>query len=292
MATPKPAEANKKPKVKGDKPQFPCRSFTQKKPTLAAPTQGLEHIIFDNTGTAKAASTFNFNIKALMEHILNRLKFKGLIAALAIRELKAPTIIFPPDLMDTNNIVKTTKWQRNFNHAHDQQKWWTNNNQKIYNLVMQYSTPEMKMKLLMMDTWTQTSTSQDRIAFLKTDQDISHKKEGCKDATTILDLVWMDKKMFLIHQGPTEPISRYQSWFKGAVDAVELLDGPPWSHLAAIKILYDELFQPRNYITDKTNNLAEYQAAATKSQRQYLVALFFQVLSNNTHTKTKEKDPQ
>jgi hypothetical protein len=33
--------------------------------------QGLEHIIFDNTGTAKAASTFNLNIEALSEHIAN-----------------------------------------------------------------------------------------------------------------------------------------------------------------------------------------------------------------------------
>ena len=82
MATPKFPEAKKKPKVEGA-PQFQRRSFTPKKPLFVVPTQGLEHIIFDNTGTAKAASTFNLNIEAISEHIANRLKFDGLLAALA-----------------------------------------------------------------------------------------------------------------------------------------------------------------------------------------------------------------
>jgi hypothetical protein len=89
--------------------------------------QGLEHIIFDDTGTAKAASTFNLNIKALSEHIANHLKFDGLLAALAICKLKEPTIIFLKDPTDPTSLVKTTKWQRKYNHAHDQQKWWNKN---------------------------------------------------------------------------------------------------------------------------------------------------------------------
>jgi hypothetical protein len=87
-------------------------------------------------GTAKAASTFNLNIEAISEHIANRLKFDGPLAALAVRELKAPTINFPNNLTDPTNLVETTKWQRNFNHAYNQQKWWDENTQKIYNLVM------------------------------------------------------------------------------------------------------------------------------------------------------------
>ncbi len=121
MATPQPAEAEKKPKIEGG-PQFPCRSFTPKKPLFAAPTQGLEHIIFDNTGTVKAVSTINLNIEALFEHVANRLKFDGPLAALAIRELKEPTIVFPKDPMDPTNLVETMKWQRKYNHAHDEQK--------------------------------------------------------------------------------------------------------------------------------------------------------------------------
>jgi hypothetical protein len=108
MATPKPAEAKKKPKVKGGL-QFPRRSFTPKKPSFAVPTQGLEHIIFDNTGTAKVTSTFNLNIEAISEHIANRLKYDGPLAVLAIRELNAPAINFPSDPKDPTNLVKTTK---------------------------------------------------------------------------------------------------------------------------------------------------------------------------------------
>jgi len=122
MASSTPANAKVKPKVKGEQ-RFPCHSFTPKKPpTFKAPTQGLEHIIFDNAGTAKAASTFNLNVKAISEHIADYLKYDGPLAVLAIRELKAPTILFPPYPSDPSNLVKTTKRQRNFNHAHDQQK--------------------------------------------------------------------------------------------------------------------------------------------------------------------------
>ena len=98
-----PAEAETKPKVEGGQ----------------SLTQGLEHIIFNNKGTAKVASTFNLNIKAISEHIANHLKYDGPLAALAVRELKAPTIVFPPDPLDPSNLVETTKWQRNFNHTHN-----------------------------------------------------------------------------------------------------------------------------------------------------------------------------
>jgi len=226
MATPQLAEAEKKPKIEGGS-RLPRRSFTPKKPSFAAPTQGLKHIIFDNTGTAKAAYTFNLNIEALSEHVTNR------------RELKEPTIVFPNDPMDPTNLVETTKWQRKYNHAHDQQKWWDENTQKIYNLVMQHSTPEIKMKLLTMDSWAKTSATQDGISLLKTIRDISHKKDGGANATTILDLVRMDKDMFLVHQAPTELLSSYLSKFKGAVDVVESSNGSSWSHPAATKIVFD-----------------------------------------------------
>jgi len=107
MATPKSAKAKKKPKVEGDKPRFTRCSFTPKKPTFTAHTQGLEHIIFDSTGTAKAASTFNHNIEAQLENIANRLKYDSPLAALAVRELKAPTIVFHPDPRDMTNIFET-----------------------------------------------------------------------------------------------------------------------------------------------------------------------------------------
>jgi hypothetical protein len=155
---PKQPRPRRNQKVKGA-PQYQRRSFTPKKPSFAAPTQGLEHIIFDNTGTAKVASTFNLNIEAISEHITNRLKFDGPLAALAVRELKALTINFPNNPTDPTNLVETTKLQRNLNHAHDQQKWWDENTQNIYNLVMQHSTPEMKTKLLTMDLWAKTSAA-------------------------------------------------------------------------------------------------------------------------------------
>jgi hypothetical protein len=288
MATSQPAEAKKKPKIEGG-PQFPCRSFTPKKPSFAAPTQGLEHIIFDNTGTAKAASTFNLNIKALSEHIVNRLKFDGPLTALAICKLKEPTIIFLKDPTDTTNLVETTKWQRKYNHAHDQQKWWDENTQKIYNLVMQHSMPEMKTKLLTMDSWAKTSATQDGIALLKTIRDISHKKDSGANATTILDLVCMDKDMFLVHQAPTKLLSSYLAKFKGTVDVVESLNGSPWSHPAATKIVFDELYGPADLALAKANTSSEYQLAATEAQRRYLATLFFHGLSNEAHRTSRRR---
>ena len=154
---------------------------------------------------------------------------------------------------------------------------------------MQHSTPEMKTKLLTMDSWEQTSTAQDKIALLKTIREISDKKDGGTDATTILDLVRMDKEMFLVYQALTKLLLSYLSRFKGAVDVVELWDGPPWSHPAATKIVYDKLYTPSNYMTDKNNNSSTYQAAATEAQRRYLAALFFHSLSNESHRDLKKK---
>jgi hypothetical protein len=98
--------------------------------------QGLEHIIFDNTGTAEAVSTFNLNIEAISKHIANCLKFNSPLAALAVCKLKAPTINFPPNLSNLANLVEMTKWQGKYNHAHNKQKWWDENTQNTYNLVM------------------------------------------------------------------------------------------------------------------------------------------------------------
>jgi hypothetical protein len=67
MATSQPAKAKKKPKVEGMQQFNHRRSFTPKKPSFAVPMQGLKHIIFDKVGTAKVASTFNFNLKAISE---------------------------------------------------------------------------------------------------------------------------------------------------------------------------------------------------------------------------------
>jgi hypothetical protein len=131
MATPQLANSKKKIKVEGT-PRFnPRCSFTTKKTTFAAPTQGLKHIIFDNTETAKATSMFNLNIKAISEHVANCLKFDGPLAALAICKLKEPIITFTDDPTDSSNLVTTTKWQRKYNHAQDQQKWWDENTQNL-----------------------------------------------------------------------------------------------------------------------------------------------------------------
>jgi len=120
--------------------------------------------------------------------------------------------------------------------------------------MMQHSTPKMKTRLLMMDLWAQTSTAQDRTALLKTIQDISHKKDGNTNATTILDLVRMDKEMCLVYQAPTKPLSSYLSRFKGAVGVVESSYGSPWSHPAATKIVYPGMHGLSNYTTDKNNS--------------------------------------
>ena len=83
---------------------------------------------------------------------------------------------------------------------------------------MQHSIPEMKTKLLTMNSCVRTSAAQDGIALLKTIHDICQKKDGGADATTILDLVCMEKEMFCVLQMPTEALSSYLQRFKGSVD--------------------------------------------------------------------------
>jgi hypothetical protein len=56
-----------------------------------------------------------------------------------------------------------------------------------------------------------TSATQDGIALLKRICNICHKKDGGTNATNILNLVRMDKDMYLIHQAPNELLSSYLS---------------------------------------------------------------------------------
>jgi hypothetical protein len=73
-----------------------------------APSQGLVNIIFDNKGTAKAASTFNLNIEAISEHLANCLKYDGPLAVLAVCKLKEPIIEFPND---PSNMAPSSRQQ-------------------------------------------------------------------------------------------------------------------------------------------------------------------------------------
>ncbi len=160
----------------------------QKKPSFQAPTQGLEHIVFNNTGTAKAASTFNLNLEAISKHVAICLKFNRPLAALAVCKLKEPVIYFPNNPTNPSNLVETTKWQREFNYKHDQKQWWSNNKQKNDNLVLQHLTLEMKTKLLTMDSWEVTRGAQDKITLLRLICNICHKRKSGTDATTMLNL--------------------------------------------------------------------------------------------------------
>jgi hypothetical protein len=148
----------------------------------------------------------------------------------------------------------------------------------------------MKTELLTMDSWAKTSYTQDGIALLKTICDICHKKEGSTDATTILDLVQIDKEIFLIHQLPTEPLLSYLSKFKRAIDVVKSSDASPWLHPAAAKIVFNKLYGPTTvFASAKASNSAKYQVGATEAQCHYLATLFLNGLSNEAHRDLKKK---
>jgi hypothetical protein len=142
--------------------------------------------------------------------------------------------------------------------------------------------------LLTVDSWTSTSTSQDGIVLLKMIRDICHKKDGSTDATTILDLVKMDKDMYLIHQPPNKLLSSYLSKFKGAVNIVESSKGSPWSHPAATKIVFQDLFLTSNHGQAKSINSSDYLVAMAEAHHRYLTALFFHGLSNESHHELKK----
>jgi hypothetical protein len=172
---------------------------------------------------------------------------------------------------------------------YNQQKLWAKNTQKIYDLVMQHFTQEMKTRILTADSWTSTSTSQDGIAHLKTIRDICHKKDSGADAATILDLVRMDKDMHLIHQAIYELLSSYLSKFKGVVIVVKSSKESPWSHPATTKILFQDLFSTSDHGQAKSSNSSEYQVTMAEAHRRYLATLFFHSLSNKSHHELKKK---
>ncbi len=53
--------------------------------------------------------------------------------------------------------------------------------------------------------------------------------------------------------------------------------------------MYDKLYSPSNYKSDKNSNLTNYHAAAAEAQRGYLAALSFHGLRNKAHRDLKKK---
>jgi hypothetical protein len=70
---------------------------------------------------------------------------------------------------------------------------------------------------------------------------------------------------------------------------VELLEGPSWSHPAATKITFDELYTPANHTLAKRSNSTDYQAATGEAHHCYLATLFFYSLSIESHGELKKK---
>ena len=93
---------------------------------------------------------------------------------------------------------------------------------------MQHSTPEMKIKLLMMDLWAQTSTAQDRIVLLKTIRDISLSKKTAAPTPppSLTSSRWTRKCSLSTNPRPNPYRATYQGSKEPLTLAICLIDPP------------------------------------------------------------------
>ena len=92
-----------KPKVKGAAPAKPA----PKEEPFRAPTEGLEHVIF-NYGAKMKPGEFQDHLEALAEHLARSMKKCGPMAARAIKKSEEPAFNYPdePNPKDGESMSK------------------------------------------------------------------------------------------------------------------------------------------------------------------------------------------
>lgn len=170
--------------------------------------------------------------------------------------------------------------------AQNKQGWWVENMQMIFNLMLQHMTPEVKTKLLGMDSCERTSLTQGGIKLLMMIHNVCHKKDG--DVITILDLVHMDKSVYLYDQSAAQGLLGFLQELKCHVDVVEPTGGAPSCNAKAINIVLKLMHPAMDYST-LTHTSPKFKKVAAKAQSQYFAVMLFNVHINEVHKDLKNK---
>ena len=82
---------------------------------------------------------------------------------MAVKKMEKSTITIPDSKDNLAMRVKIFIWESNYKENNRKQQIFKKNNRKIYSMLLQNCTPELKGKLKVMDIYNEIKTIQDRI---------------------------------------------------------------------------------------------------------------------------------
>ena len=113
-------------------------------------------------------------MEALSKHVGVYFKYGGPDTAKAMLELQAPVLALPSDPDDKATSVAIFKWEKNYAKVEKKIETWEENNKKVFNLVLQHSTPEISNKIESLDDWATVKDAMDGIELLKLIRKVCH----------------------------------------------------------------------------------------------------------------------
>ena len=140
--------------------------------TFKAPTEGLEHIHFDYTGSTtstKGRETGKFQEKcdSLGEYLALKLGLKGGADTSAAVKTGTPPSFTSPGPKPGDDGLEDKIWEGKVQKYLRQKDYWEENNKLVYNLFLQHCTTAMRTKLKGLKEWDKVSADQDGLGLMK-----------------------------------------------------------------------------------------------------------------------------
>ena len=135
-------------------------NFRPSRRGFKAPTEGLQHVIFNYTNNNSNKNVFVENVKKLSHHIAvsGSIRYEAPTAARAVWTLTAPTFESPtkPEKQADGGYDKLEKdvYMNELKEVKKMKATWASNNQVIFNLFISHCSPEMETKLQGMKAWS------------------------------------------------------------------------------------------------------------------------------------------
>ena len=125
-------------------------NFRPSRRGFKAPTEGLQHVIFNYTNNSSNKNVFVENVKKLSHQIAvsGSIRYKAPTAARAVRTLTAPTFENPtkPEKQADGgyNELEKDVYMNKLKEVKKMKATWASNNQVIFNLYLYHSRDENK----------------------------------------------------------------------------------------------------------------------------------------------------
>ena len=210
-----------------------------------APTSGLEDVVF-NHGSVENAAEFEENKTKLVRYIATQTWRMAAAAGNALDNMAAPPLAVPrkpnrefkqdsdgkatkdPLISDDEYKMDVELWIYDMKECKQSMSAWTENNSRMFNLLLQHTDPELEEVLRTLSKWEQAKIDQDSIALIHMIRDVSHKHDETKQGT--MAHVEAFYNFATVFQKPGQSNDEYAKLFRAQVETVNAHGGAAGHH--------------------------------------------------------------